>query len=539
MKQLAMRCFNHSNNHRPVRLLLFLSPSILYASSSSAFLLLLPAKSKHHHYRRLHYQRNIIAPITTTSSYLSLDFFPSHSTRIVSSSLPAVAGDGTTSSSSSLMDERKSCSSSNDEQQNQKQRQRQGQGQGQQQNIKDTKLIANDEELARQRRIGQMNQRVQKAVSAEDRIYVLEAKAKLAKQQQQTMSMPLSKSSSSVSENVVTVGDATDNNNNATTDMMMMMTKAEYAELNGLLKVRGIFEEQYDPNKFTKEHVEFKDMHNDAFIQLARYCERERNKIRINRNNDIEQQQQQQQQQSSSSSSSSQSPPQLPITTTTNLFFLDGPDGGTTSALLKRGKFKSNQCYVANRHAASCDLLRKSGGGLLPDENVVHATSSEAFTSQGTTTSTTTDSFAHIDFTAYYFDGCGGYVPHVIDMLSSALLSQQHQQEENDDNDDDDNDHNYGNNTDSMNSSGPIAVGYSLLGGSKNVIKKELTISRALTIIARKRGMRMIHVLDDPIRYGLTPSIQKIGGIGDSGGSSKLSNSGGNTFTTWLLLQPE
>ena len=456
----------------------------------------------------------------------------------MSSSLPAVAGDGTTgrdrrisSSSSSLMDET-SCSSSNDGQQNQKQRQRQTQ----QHNSKDTKLIANDEELARQRRIGQMNQRVQKAVSAEDRIYVLEAKAKLAKQQQQTMPMPLSKSSSSsFSDNVVTVGDATDNNNNATTDMMMMMTKAEYAELNGLLKVRGVFEEQYDPNKFTKEHVEFKDMHNDAFIQLARYCERERNKIRINRNNNIEQLQQQQ-----SSSSSSQSP-QLPITTTTNLFFLDGPDGGTTSALVKRGKFNSNQCYVANRHAASCDLLRKSGGGLLPDEHVVHATSSEALTSQGTATATTTtDSFAHIDFTAYYFDGCGGYVPHVIDMLSSALLSQHQQEEKDDNNDHDNNDHNYSKNTHIMNTTtGPIAVGYSLLGGSKNVIEKELTISRALTIIARKRGMRMIHVLDDPIRYGLTPSIQKVGGIGDSGGSNKLSNSGGNTFTTWLLLQPE
>jgi hypothetical protein len=520
-----MRCFNYNN--KPVRLLLVLSPSIIYASSSSAFLPLHQVKSKHH-YRRLHYQRNIIAH---TTSSLSSGSFPNHNPRIVSSSLPAVAGDGTTgrdrriSSSSSLMDET-SCSSSNDEQQNQ----------GQQQNIKDTKLIANDEELARQRRIGQMNQRVQKAVSAEDRIYVLEAKAKLAKQQQQQQPMPLSESSSSSSDNVV-VGDATDNNNS--TDMMM--TKAEYAELNGLLKMRGVYEEQYDPKKFTKEHVEFKDMHNDAFIHLARYCERERNKIRINRNNE-----QQQQQQSSLSQS-----PQLPITTT-NLFFLDGPDGGTTCALLKRGKFNSNQCYVANRHAASCDLLRKSGGGLLPDENVIHATSSEALTSQATTTTTTDSSslivntpeegeqqqgsFAHIDFTAYYFDGCGGYVPHVIDMLSSALLSQ-HQQEEKDDNNDNDHNYNY-NNTDIMNT-GPIAVGYTLLGGSKNVIEKELTISRALTIIARKRGMRMIHVLDDPIRYGLTPSIQKVGGIGDSGGSNKLSNSGGNTFTTWLLLQPE
>lgn len=508
---LAMRCFKH----KKVRLLLALSPS-LYAPSSSAFVLLLKPKPK---------------PKQHTTLTLSSDSsFPNHNTRIVSSSLPAVAGGGTTgrdrrissTSSSSLMDET-SCSSSNDEQQNQKQRQ----GQGQQQNIDDTKLIANDEELARQRRIGQMNQRVQKAVSAEDRIYVLEAKAKLANQES-------SSSNNVVGEDVVVA----DNNNNNSTDMMM--TRAEYAELNGLLKMRGVYEEQYDPNKFTKEHIEFKDMHNDAFIHLARYCERERIKIRnAIRNNE--------KQQSSPS-------PQSPITT--NLFFLDGPDGGTTSALLERGKFNSNQCYVANRHESSCDLLRISGGGLLPDENVVHATSSEALTSQSTTTNSNTDfssliintpeegeqqqqgSFAHIDFTAYYFDGCGGYVPHVINMLSSALLSQ-HQQEEKDDNDDDnDNDHNNNNNNDFMNT-GPIAVGYSLLGGSKNVIEKELTISRALTVIARKRGMRMIHVLDDPIRYGLTPSIQKVGGIGDSGGSNKLSNSGGNTFTTWLLLQPE
>lgn len=112
--------------------------------------------------------------------------------------------------------------------------------------------------------------------------------------------------------------------------------------------------------------------------------------------------------------------------------------------------------------------------------------------------------FAHIDFAAYYFDGCGGFVPHVIGMLSAALLRE-----------------NYGM------PSGPIAVGYSLLGGNKDVIGKELAISRALAIIARRRGMRMVHVLDEPLRYGLSPDIQKIGGNNDG------------TFTSWLLLEPE
>lgn len=332
------------------------------------------------------------------------------------------------------------------------------------------KLVA-DEELARQRRIGQMEHRLRRSASREDRISALELKLKNSE------AMPESKS-------------------------FEYMTKAERKELDGLLEVRNTFEEQYDPLKFTKEHLDFKSMHNDAFIQLSKYCERERNRVTLDKDDRGTKAQ------------------------ISNVFFLDGPDGGTASALIiERGGFDPSQCFVANRHKSSCDSLRMSGGGLLPDENVVHATASEALTLSAPICVSNVDvsnecdddidaasviaaekdgEFAHVDFVAYYFDGCGGFVPHVIGMLSAALIRE----------------------NDCM-SSWPIAVGYSLLGGNKDVVGKELAVSQALAIIARRRGMRMVHVLDEPSRYGISCDIQKIGG-----------NNGG-TFTTWLLLEPK
>jgi hypothetical protein len=162
---------------------------------------------------------------------------------------------------------------------------------------------------------------------------------------------------------------------------------------------------------------------------------------------------------------------------------------------------------------------------MLPDENVVHATAAEALTITAPISLEGVEgkfagkdnvdvasfagedgALAHVDFAAYYFDGCGGFVPHIVGMLSAALLRT------------------------TCDASRPIAVGYSLLGGNKDVVAKELVVSRALTIIARKRGMRMVHVLDDPLRYGISSGVEKVGGSGGQGGG---------TFTTWLLLQPE
>lgn len=327
------------------------------------------------------------------------------------------------------------------------------------------KLLA-DEIEAQQKQIGQMKQRLFKSVSREDRIVKLEMKLK-------------------------------DAANMSESESYEFMPKAERAELKGLLKVRDHFEEQYDPLTFTEEHLKFKAMHNDVFLQLSRYCQRERN--RVNTEIGIE------------------------ANEKINIFFLDGPDGGTASALIQKGNFDPSQCFVANRHQSSCYSLRKSGGGILPDENVVYATAAEVLAVAATvsldgmniegTTQAKDDidvalaaedgAFANVDFSSYYFDGCGGFVPHIVGMMSAALIR------------------------DDCSTRGPIAVGYSLLGGNKDVVGKELAISQALTVIARKRGMKMVHVLDDPLRYGLSPDIQKVGGSG-----------GGGTFTTWLLLEP-
>ena len=66
------------------------------------------------------------------------------------------------------------------------------------------------------------------------------------------------------------------------------------------------------------------------------------------------------------------------------------------------------------------------------------------------------------------------------------------------------------------------AVGYSLMGGNRDVVGKELDVCRALTSIARANGMRTRHVLDDPERYGLPMGIAK---------------TKGGTFTSWMLLE--
>lgn len=361
-------------------------------------------------------------------------------------------------------------------------------------NEKTGQTLVSLEELARQKRTGQAKQRLEKSVRREERILMLEMKMENHKSNMMAKNQNENKAQDCNDDENTTISATNTVNENE-----MVMTEAEIAELNGLLKTRDAFEEQYDPLTFTEEHVEFKAMHNDAFISLLRYCE---------------QYQHQHQHQ--------------PI----NAFFLDGPDSGTINALMDRGNFNAKQCYVANRHESTVDALRVSGGGRLPDENVVHATAAEALSLGASMLSSSVDSDSHdeydemqqegsgtprldggafskIDFRGYYFDGCGGYVPHIVNMISAALLRDEC------DNDVDD---------DAIKK--PIAVGYSLLGGNKNVVEKELTVSRALATIARKRGMRMVHVLDDPARYNMSPDIKKVGG------------SGGGTFTTWLLLEP-
>lgn len=129
--------------------------------------------------------------------------------------------------------------------------------------------------------------------------------------------------------------------------------------------------------------------------------------------------------------------------------------------------------------------------------NIMHASAAEALM-----VSKDINSFSNVNFAAYYFDGCGGFPPHIIDMISAALVRPPGEK--------------------SHDRRGTTAVGYSLMGGNRNVADKELDICRALTLIATVNGMRTRHVLDDPFRYGLPMDIVK---------------TTGGTFTSWMILE--
>lgn len=309
-----------------------------------------------------------------------------------------------------------------------------------------------EEEL--QKRLGQAKQRVQKSVSRENRIAALEQKLN-----------DTVKGRSDLDMNIEPI------------------SESEKAELNGLLNVRQKFEEQYDPLTFTQEHFEFKQMHNDVFIALSQYCQQQRHGAHEIQETD------------------GMKPNAFGTDGGINIFFLDGPDGGTASALIGKGNFLPSQCFVANRHESTCKALRMSGGGCLPDTNVIFSSAAEAFMIMDPEIEAPLGAeggaFAAVDFAAYYFDGCGGFVPLIVEMMSAALRDCEQ---------------------------APICVGYSILGGNKDVVEKELEISQALTAIARRKGMRMVHALDDCQRYGISPAVKKTGG--------------GGTFTTWLILEP-
>jgi len=343
------------------------------------------------------------------------------------------------------------------------------------------------EDAARAKRRGQAKRRFEKAARRENRIDALESRAAAASD--------------------ADADDAAD---------IDALSDAERSELEGLLRVRENFEEQYAPESFSEDHVEFKRMHNEAFVALARFCQRDRQRRTRTRTR--------------RTTATAAGGDADGITEyddddeDPNVFYLDGPDMATSATLIDAHGFDPSRCYVANRHASTCGILRRR----LPEENVLHATAAEALTPPDDNgdaddgSSGGGGSFSEIDFSAYYFDGCGGFAPHVVGMISAALVRRPQQKSSS---------------LSPSSSSGrsvlerrrrrpprTTAVGYSLMGGNRDVVEKELRICRALTAVARTRGMRARHVLDDPGRYGIPKEIRK---------------TEGGTFTSWMLLEED
>lgn len=164
------------------------------------------------------------------------------------------------------------------------------------------------------------------------------------------------------------------------------------------------------------------------------------------------------------------------------IFYLDGPAGETTKVLKAHG---FHQLYVANRHQQSCDALVQNGS--LKQDNVVW----------GDAVSALKGPLRNIPFRAYYFDGCGGYTPQIVAMMEAALSPRREQE--------------------------PIVVGWSVVGGNRDIVLKEVQVTQALVQLAQDLNMAVRHVFDDPGRYGVDVTIEKVEG---------------NTFTTWCVLEP-
>lgn len=233
------------------------------------------------------------------------------------------------------------------------------------------------------------------------------------------------------------------------------------------------FEEQYNTLTFSEEHTSFKASHNAALTALAAYCSQGRDGQSLETNGAC------------------------------NLFYLDGPDAGTTQALLEHG-IQPSRCYVANRHASSCDALVGAG---LPEANVCHEWADEALRrplpEQRRTPSDVGGAFGGIDFGCFYFDGCGGYAPIVVEMAAAALGALRRE---------------------ASPPRAPVALGYTLVGGGRDIVDRELFVTREVVSLARAAGfVHVAHVLDDPERFGVDPATRK---------------RDGGTFTTWLALEP-
>ena len=104
------------------------------------------------------------------------------------------------------------------------------------------------------------------------------------------------------------------------------------------------FEERYDPKSFAMGHDKFNRLHNEAFVALARYCQRERCNANWGAGNNID----------NDDENSNKADDGIGDR---DVFYLDGPDASTSSLLIDVHGFDPRLCYVANRHASTCDVL--------------------------------------------------------------------------------------------------------------------------------------------------------------------------------------
>lgn len=204
----------------------------------------------------------------------------------------------------------------------------------------------------------------------------------------------------------------------------------EEFELTGLLK-KG---DPFDASNFSPEHQDFKAQHKAAFLSIA---------LQI-----------------VDKDSTARCP----------MFYLDGKDGASTTALLASG-FDRKDLFVANEFEESFQELREAPLSLT---NCALGRAEEVLLNLQDT-----------PFVAAYLDGCGGSPRPIIEMIRCLFLGQLAKS---------------------------IAIGFTLTSADasgRELIDRIQDVTRATLYAARERDYAMYHVGDDPVRFGVDPELPR------------------------------
>ena len=204
----------------------------------------------------------------------------------------------------------------------------------------------------------------------------------------------------------------------------------------------------YNSSLFDADHADFKAQHNAAFVALALVL---------------------------GGGGGGGDSDTASLTTTTRrrpVFYLDGDDGATTNALLQAG-FPSSDLYIANEWKESVQTLKEAHNYTLP--HCYHGRAQQVLQ----------DYLLQIPFCAVYLDGCGGATQPVNDMIQCVFQGPM---------------------------ASRMAIGFTLTNADptgRELVDRIQDVTRATNTLARQYGYDMVHVGDDPDRFGVDPHLPR------------------------------
>jgi hypothetical protein len=244
-------------------------------------------------------------------------------------------------------------------------------------------------------------------------------------------------------------------------DQQDPLEHSETLELSSLNK-RG---DPFNSSLFNDDHAYFKAQHNAAFVALALVLGgggSGSGSDDIDSDTDID----------IDSASLTTTTTTTPATSTTRrpVFYLDGDDGKSTDALLQAG-FSPSDLYVANEWKESVQALKESHH--LP--NCYHGRAQQVLK----------DHLSQVPFCAVYLDGCGGATQPVEEMIQGVFQGTL---------------------------ASRMAIGFTLTNADRTgreLVDRIQDVTRVTNTLARQYGYDMVHVGDDPDRFGVDPDLPR------------------------------